>query len=103
TSSLAERFSEEQARILALAGERCARALANAAAYERERRTAAALQAGLLPQGVPALRHGQIAVRYLPALGGPAIGGDWYDVIPLPDGRLGPAIGGGTGPSTWGA
>jgi len=97
TSPLVGRFSEEQARILALAGERCARALANAAAYERERRTAAALQAGLLPQGIPALRHGQIAVRYLPALGGPAIGGDWYDVIPLPDGRLGLAIGDVTG------
>jgi serine phosphatase RsbU (regulator of sigma subunit)/anti-sigma regulatory factor (Ser/Thr protein kinase) len=97
TSPLANRFSEEQGRLLALAGERCARALANAAAYERERRTAAALQAGLLPQGVPTLRHGQIAVRYLPALGGPAVGGDWYDAILLPDGRLGLAIGDVTG------
>jgi serine phosphatase RsbU (regulator of sigma subunit)/anti-sigma regulatory factor (Ser/Thr protein kinase)/FixJ family two-component response regulator len=97
TSGLPDRFSEEQARLLALAGERCSRALANAAAYERERRTAAALQAGLLPQGVPPLRHGQIAVRYLPALGGPAVGGDWYDAILLPDGRLGLAIGDVTG------
>ena len=97
TSSLTNRFSEEQARLLALAGERCARALANAAAYERERRTASALQAGLLPQGVPSLRHGQVAVRYLPALGGPAVGGDWYDAIQLPDGRLGIAIGDVTG------
>jgi serine phosphatase RsbU (regulator of sigma subunit)/DNA-binding NarL/FixJ family response regulator len=97
TSGLPDRFSEEQARLLALAGERCARALANAAAYERERRTAAALQTGLLPQGVPTLRHGQIAVRYLPALGGPAVGGDWYDAIQLPDGRLGLAIGDVTG------
>jgi serine phosphatase RsbU (regulator of sigma subunit)/anti-sigma regulatory factor (Ser/Thr protein kinase) len=96
-SSLPERFSEEQARLLALAGDRCARALANAAAYERERRTAAALQTGLLPQGVPALRHGQLAVRYLPALGGPAVGGDWYDAILLPGGRLGLAIGDVTG------
>jgi serine phosphatase RsbU (regulator of sigma subunit)/anti-sigma regulatory factor (Ser/Thr protein kinase) len=97
TSSLPDRFSEEQGRLLALAGDRCARALANAAAYERERRTAAALQTGLLPQGVPALRHGQLAVRYLPALGGPAVGGDWYDAIQLPDGRLGLAIGDVTG------
>jgi serine phosphatase RsbU (regulator of sigma subunit)/DNA-binding NarL/FixJ family response regulator len=97
TSGLPDRFSEEQARLLALAGDRCARALANAAAYERERRTAAALQTGLLPQGVPTLRHGQIAVRYLPALGGPAVGGDWYDAIQLPDGRLGLAIGDVTG------
>jgi serine phosphatase RsbU (regulator of sigma subunit)/DNA-binding NarL/FixJ family response regulator/anti-sigma regulatory factor (Ser/Thr protein kinase) len=97
TSSLPERFSDEQARLLALAGERCGRALANASAYERERRTAAALQTGLLPQGVPTLRHGQIAVRYLPAVGGPAVGGDWYDAIVLPGGRLGVAIGDVTG------
>jgi serine phosphatase RsbU (regulator of sigma subunit)/anti-sigma regulatory factor (Ser/Thr protein kinase)/DNA-binding NarL/FixJ family response regulator len=97
TSSLPARFSEEQARLLALAADRCGRALANAAAYERERRTAAALQAGLLPHAVPALRHGQLAVRYLPALGGPAVGGDWYDAILLPDGRLGLAIGDVTG------
>jgi serine phosphatase RsbU (regulator of sigma subunit)/anti-sigma regulatory factor (Ser/Thr protein kinase)/FixJ family two-component response regulator len=97
TSKLADRFSESQASLLALAAERCSRALANAAAYERERRTAAALQAGLLPQGVPHLRHGELAVRYLPALGGPAVGGDWYDAIVLPDGRLGLAIGDVTG------
>ncbi len=97
TSPLPGRFSEEQARLFALAADRCARALANAAAYERERRTAAALQTGLLPQGVPALRHGELAVRYLPALGGPAVGGDWYDAIVLPDGRIGLAIGDVTG------
>ena len=97
TSGLPNRFSDEQARLLVLAGERCGRALANAAAYERERRTAAALQAGLLPHGVPSLRHGQLAVRYLPALGGPAVGGDWYDAVVLPDGRLGLAIGDVTG------
>lgn len=96
-SALADRFSDEQARVLALAGERCARALANAAAYERERRTSAALQTGLLPQAVPQLEHGQVAVRYLPAEGGPAIGGDWYDVIQLPGGRVGLAIGDVTG------
>ena len=97
SSPLADRFSNEQARLFALAGDRCARALANAAAYERERRTAAALQTGLLPQGVPTLSHGELAVRYLPALGGPAVGGDWYDAIVLPDGRLGLAIGDVTG------
>jgi serine phosphatase RsbU (regulator of sigma subunit)/anti-sigma regulatory factor (Ser/Thr protein kinase)/DNA-binding NarL/FixJ family response regulator len=97
TSNLPDRFSEEQGRLLALAADRCARALANAAAYERERRTAAALQVGLLPHGVPALRHGELAVRFLPARGGPAVGGDWYDAILLPGGRLGLAIGDVTG------
>src|SRR4051794_5529473 len=97
TSAVPDRFSDEQARLLALAAERVARALANAAEYERERRTAAALQAGLLPQAVPELRHGELAVRYLPARGGPSIGGDWYDAIVLPDGRIGLAIGDVTG------
>jgi serine phosphatase RsbU (regulator of sigma subunit)/anti-sigma regulatory factor (Ser/Thr protein kinase)/DNA-binding NarL/FixJ family response regulator len=92
-SALTARFSDEQANLLALAGERCARGLANAYSYERQRRTAAALQAGLLPQSVPALDHGEIAVRYLPARGGPDVGGDWYDAVVLPDGRVGIAIG----------
>lgn len=96
-SALPGRFSDEQSRMLMLAGERAARGLASAAAYERERRTASALQAGLLPQGVPTLRHGQLAVRYLPAHGAMAIGGDWYDAIVLPDGRVGLAVGDVTG------
>jgi serine phosphatase RsbU (regulator of sigma subunit)/anti-sigma regulatory factor (Ser/Thr protein kinase) len=93
TSALTSRFSAEQGRLLALAGERCARGLASAEAYERERRTSAALQGGLLPQSVPELRHGEIAVRYLPARDGPAVGGDWYDAVLLPDGRVGVAVG----------
>jgi serine phosphatase RsbU (regulator of sigma subunit)/anti-sigma regulatory factor (Ser/Thr protein kinase) len=97
TSGLPNRFSDEQARLLALAADRVARALAAAAAYERERKTAATLQTGLLPQAVPALEDGEIAVRYLPAIDGPSVGGDWYDAIVLPDGRVGLAIGDVTG------
>jgi serine phosphatase RsbU (regulator of sigma subunit)/FixJ family two-component response regulator/anti-sigma regulatory factor (Ser/Thr protein kinase) len=92
-STVPGRFTAEQADLLSLAGERCARGLANAYAYERERKTSATLQAGLLPHSVPALARGEIAVRYLPARGGPAVGGDWYDAIVLPDGRVGLAIG----------
>ena len=97
TSALPQRFSDEQAGLLALAAERCGRAIAHEDAVRRERRTSAALQTGLLPQAVPDLSHGEIAVRYLPARGGPAVGGDWYDAIVLPDGRLGLAIGDVTG------
>jgi serine phosphatase RsbU (regulator of sigma subunit)/anti-sigma regulatory factor (Ser/Thr protein kinase)/DNA-binding response OmpR family regulator len=96
-SRVPARFSADQARLLALAADRCARALANATAHERERKAAAALQAGLLPQAVPALRHGEIAVRYLPARDGPPVGGDWYDAVVLGDGRLALAIGDVTG------
>ena len=96
-SSVEGRFSTEQARLLALAGERYARALAIGAAYERERKTSVALQAGLLPQAVPQLRRGEIAVRYLPAKDGPPVGGDWYDAVELPGGQLGLVMGDVTG------
>ena len=92
-----ERFKQEQSGVLGLAAERVARALAISAAYDRERRTAASLQVGLLPQGVPELRRAEIAVRYLPARDGPPVGGDWYDAVVLPDGGLGLAIGDVTG------
>lgn len=37
--------------------------------------------------------HPEIAVRYLPALEGMNACGDWYDVVDLPDGRLGLTVG----------
>ncbi|HEX8743462.1 MAG TPA: PP2C family protein-serine/threonine phosphatase [Thermoleophilaceae bacterium] len=59
---------------------------------ETSRRTeaeavAAALSRGLRPDVLPALERGAVAARYLPA-GRGAIGGDWYDVLDLPDGRV---------------
>lgn len=37
--------------------------------------------------------HGEIAVRYRPALEGMNACGDWYDVVDLPDGRLALTVG----------
>src|SRR5204862_51936 len=34
-----------------------------------------------------------LAARYVPATADMEVGGDWYDVVPLPDGHLGLAIG----------
>ncbi len=73
----------------------------NARLYRREHRTAMALQQSLLPVSTPAPAGLTIARRYLPA-GDDAtqVGGDWYDVIELPDGRftlvMGDAMGHGT-------
>ncbi len=39
------------------------------------------LQSGLLPQRLPRLERVVTAVRYLPAVAGAEVGGDWYDVI----------------------
>jgi PAS domain S-box-containing protein len=60
---------------------------------EREHRIAETLQRSLLPEGLPQVSGVGLAARYVAASRGALVGGDWYDVIPLPDGRIGLAIG----------
>jgi anti-sigma regulatory factor (Ser/Thr protein kinase) len=55
---------------------------------EVERSTAETLQRSLLRQQLPELPGLRLAARYLPGSGEARIGGDWYDAIPLRDGRL---------------
>jgi len=62
-------------------------------AHEREHRIAETLQRALLPQEVRPVEGVAIATRYLAAEEGAHAGGDWYDVIDLPDGRIGFVIG----------
>lgn len=64
----------------------------NARLFTQERRTAEALQRGLLPREVVAPAGLDVAHRYRPA-GDNTIGGDWYDVIPLPGGRATVTVG----------
>ncbi len=58
------------------------------------------LQAGFLPHRLPRIEDYELAAWWQPALG---VAGDYYDVVPLPDGRLALAIadvsGHGLGPS----
>jgi serine phosphatase RsbU (regulator of sigma subunit)/integral membrane sensor domain MASE1/anti-sigma regulatory factor (Ser/Thr protein kinase) len=60
---------------------------------EREHEIAVALQQTLLPRRLPATPGVEIAARYIPASSDMQVGGDWYDVVPLPGGRLGLVIG----------
>ncbi|MGW2554821.1 PP2C family protein-serine/threonine phosphatase [Streptomyces sp. NPDC001635] len=53
---------------------------------------ALSLQEAMLPAPRPVGRH-PVAVRYRPALGALHVGGDWYDVVELPDDRLAVAVG----------
>ena len=54
------------------------------------RHVAETLQLSMLPgvTGVP-----DVVARYQPKLGGLAVGGDWYDAVPLPDGRTALVVG----------
>ena len=80
---------------IALAGELASRAavcLDNARLYDRERRTAQALQQGLLP-GQPHVPAGlDVAQIYVP-VGDNVVGGDWHDIVALSAGRAALIVG----------
>lgn len=61
--------------------------------YEHERDIAETLQRALLPEAAPDLPGLAVATRYFPGGAGLQVGGDWYDVFPMPGGRLGVAVG----------
>jgi PAS domain S-box-containing protein len=61
--------------------------------YQREHTIAETLQRSLLPERLPRIEGMEIAARYLPAGQGAAIGGDWYDALELPDGRVALVVG----------
>jgi PAS domain S-box-containing protein len=61
--------------------------------YEREHRIAETLQRSLLPERLPPIEGVALAARYLPGARGAAVGGDWYDVLERPDGRVALVVG----------
>jgi serine phosphatase RsbU (regulator of sigma subunit) len=73
--------------------DRAAQALDNAARYARQRRIAVRLQRSLLPPSLPVLDYGRLVSLYLPGAAGHQVGGDWYDAVELPDGRISLTIG----------
>lgn len=83
----------EDLRYLEELAKRAALAFANAAMYEAEHRVALGLQRSLLPRVLPRVPGLRLAARYLPGAHGTWVGGDWYDSISLPHGRLGLVIG----------
>ncbi|MFD0265085.1 SpoIIE family protein phosphatase [Streptomyces sp. NPDC127106] len=79
-----------------LAGELAARAaisIDNARLYQHEHDTAVLLQRSMLPQHIASPTGIEVAHRYLPASDINEVGGDWYDVLQLPDGRAALLIG----------
>lgn len=86
-------FSAEDRNLcLGLAGI-LAQSLQRAILFDQEREFATGLQASMLPRHVPEVPGAEIAVRYHAAWGGREVGGDWYDVIALPRGRVGVVVG----------
>ncbi|MFI1068907.1 SpoIIE family protein phosphatase [Streptomyces puniciscabiei] len=90
-------FSTEERAVLVALGSSIAQSLQRAMLYEQEMDLAQGLQQAMLPRTIPSVRGADVAVRYRAgtAVGalGRDIGGDWYDLIPLPGGRVGAVIG----------
>jgi len=87
------RFTSDDLGMLRLAADRVALALDHARIYEREHRIAETLQRSLLPEQMPNLPGMGVSARYVPAASEAEVGGDWFDVIPMPGGRVGLVMG----------
>ncbi|TDL10578.1 response regulator [Mycolicibacterium obuense] len=83
------RFTVEDHTLLTVLAGRLGQGLQRVHQIDQQRETALALQHAILG---PALSTG-FAVRYQPATRPLQVGGDWYDVVDLDDGRIGLIVG----------
>lgn len=86
-------FDSRRRTMLIAIAEVIAQAIQRVQLLEHERAVARALQDSMLLQRLPVLEDVELAAFYQPATDELEVGGDWYDVIPLPDGRIGVAVG----------
>ena len=70
-----------------------AQALERARHFESERTIAETLQRSVLPVSLPEIDGVRLAARYLPGTMEVDVGGDWFDALSLPSGRLGLVVG----------
>ena len=82
-------FTEQDRLLLAVLAGHLTQGLRRAHQIDEQRATAIALQRAILGPTVPA----GFAVRYEPAARPLEVGGDWYDTVALPDGRIGVVVG----------
>ncbi|MGW3819948.1 SpoIIE family protein phosphatase [Streptomyces sp. NPDC005046] len=86
-------YSAVEHKYLENLAHRLAMAYVNATRYHNERRLALTLQRALLPHRLPQVPGVRLATHYRASNRGAEVGGDWYDVLALPDGAVGLAIG----------
>ncbi len=92
-SSTPQAFSSQDVALLVLAADRMARGISHSRIFEREHVIAETLQKSALPARIPELPGLSAAVRYLPAGQITHVGGDWYDVFSIDEGRAGLSVG----------
>lgn len=88
-------FTPDERSVLTTVARMLAQALSRAEAADSERELTDGLQRSMLPDPVPQVPGLTVAARYIPTGGGLQVGGDWYDIIPLPGGGSRDPSGGG--------
>ena len=81
-------FSESDEVVLTQLAQLATVAIENAERFEHEPELAQTLQRSLLPRELPHVTGVAVCARYRPGGAGAHVGGDWYDVIALEDGRV---------------
>lgn len=81
------RHDPDEIAVLGDVARRAALAIENARIHAERRRVAQALQQSLLPPALPVVEGIGFAAEYVPTGDDADVGGDFYDVLPLPDGR----------------
>ncbi|MBB4893979.1 anti-sigma regulatory factor (Ser/Thr protein kinase) [Streptomyces olivoverticillatus] len=86
-------FTPDERSVLTTVARMLAQALGRASVHESERELSVGLQRTMMPTVRPDIPGLSVAARYVPTGGGLQVGGDWYDMIPLPTGKLALVIG----------
>ncbi len=87
------RFDAGERSFLGTLADQCAQALERAQLYEREHYVAETLQRAFLPASLPDLPGLTLDAAYVPGATESELGGDWYDIFQLPDGRIACSVG----------
>ena len=85
-------FTDADVRLLQQVADLAAIEIDRARAREHQA-IAESLQRELLPQALPEIPGLRLSAKYLPATVAVRVGGDWYDVVAMPDGRVAFVIG----------
>lgn len=90
-------YGDGDAHVFEEIARRAASAIDNARAFDQARHVAETLQTALLPARLPSVAGLQFDAVYEPSDDKARVGGDWYDALELPDGRVVVSIGDVTG------
>ncbi|MYS22320.1 Histidine kinase-like ATPase domain-containing protein [Streptomyces sp. DvalAA-14] len=87
------RFAPEERAVMMVMAGMLGAALERVCLEESEHKLAQSLQKRLLPRTLSELPELVVAARYLPAVSTSMSGGDWFDVVRLPDERIALIVG----------